>query len=141
MSTATKKQKTPRLADGSFSISYTSKKIENVFPIGTAYQRLSEKILSKKYTLSLVLTDPKTIQKLNVQYRRKDYVPNVLSFPLSKTEGEIYICPDVAKNEAAEYGHSVADHIRYLYIHGCLHLKGLPHGKEMGQLEKKYLSV
>jgi probable rRNA maturation factor len=102
---------------------------------------LKEKILGKKYSLSLVFSDPTTIQKLNVTYRDKDYVPNVLSFPLSKTSGEIYICPSVAKKEAAEYDHTPAEHLRYLYIHGCLHLKGLPHGKEMDRLEKKYMTL
>lgn len=132
-------------------MSYTTKDVEkkvlgvrNAAPIGLAYRsnlyaKLKEKILGKKYALSLVFSDLKTIQKLNIAYRGKDYVPNVLSFPLSPTSGEIYICPEIAAKEAAEYGHTAAEHIKYLYIHGCLHLKGLPHGPEMDRLEKKYM--
>jgi probable rRNA maturation factor len=106
---------------------------------GSVYAELKTKILGKKYDLSLVFSTPSAIQKLNAVYRGKDYVPNVLSFPLTPTVGEIHICKSVAKKEAAAYGHTADEHIYYLFIHGCLHLKGLPHGKEMDRLEKKYM--
>jgi rRNA maturation RNase YbeY len=124
-------------------ISYTQKNhrsLASVVFVDT-YTSLALKILGKSYSLSLVFSDSTTIQKLNVQYRGKDYIPNVLSFPLSKTSGEIYICPMVAKKEAKEYGNTYEEQLRYLFIHGCLHLKGLPHGKEMDRLEKKYMSI
>jgi probable rRNA maturation factor len=105
------------------------------------YAALAAEILGGDYSLSLVFSDEATIQQLNVTYRAKDYVPNVLSFPLLPGTGEIYICPEVAAKESAEYGHTPAEQIQYLFVHGCLHLKGLPHGKEMDRLEKVYMTT
>lgn len=102
---------------------------------------VAQKILGASYELSLVFSDETTIQQLNVQYRQKDYVPNVLSFPLSDTAGEIYICPTIAEKEAPQYTHTPSEHMRYLCIHGCLHLTGLDHGAKMDRLEKKYMGL
>jgi probable rRNA maturation factor len=96
---------------------------------------VAEKILGASYECSLVFSDEKKIQQLNVQYRQKDYVPNVLSFPLSDTAGEVYICPTIAEKEAPQYSHTPSEHMRYLFIHGCLHLTGLDHGAKMDRLE------
>jgi probable rRNA maturation factor len=98
-------------------------------------------ILSPDYSLSLVFVDEKKAQALNIKYRGKDYTPNVLSFPLSPTAGEIYICPKIAEQQAAEYNHTAAEHLRFLFIHGCLHLTGLDHGAKMDRLEKKYMGL
>jgi rRNA maturation RNase YbeY len=104
------------------------------------YRLLAQNIFPFSYSLSLVFTTSRFAQKLNAQYRSKDYVPNVLSFPLSKNVGEIYICTQTATAEASLYGHTTSDHIAYLFIHGCLHLRGIAHGKKMDALEEKYLA-
>ncbi len=54
---------------------------------------------------------------------------NVLSFPLSKTSGEILLCPEAAKPYT----------IGYLFIHGCLHLKGARHSATMEREENRLL--
>ena len=72
-------------------------------------------------------------------HRKKTYVPNVLSFPLTNLIGEIYITPEVAKREAKKYGMTVNGYIGYLFIHGCLHLKGHDHGATMEKAEQKYV--
>jgi rRNA maturation RNase YbeY len=151
----TKAQKTPRSSTrstGDFSILSTDARTERAVvalvgtrtrrtALETQYRTLAENILGPAYTLSVVFSNEQTIQKLNVQYRKKDYVPNVLSFPLSPTAGEVYICPRIARDEAAQYMHTPEEHMRYLYIHGCLHLQGLDHGAQMDRLEKKYMAL
>jgi rRNA maturation RNase YbeY len=86
----------------------------------------------------------KVAQNLNKQLRNKDYIPNVLSYETSATKkersGEIIICPEVAKRQAPEYELSYRDFIGFLFIHGLLHLKGLPHGTTMDRYEREYLS-
>jgi probable rRNA maturation factor len=96
-------------------------------------------VLGKQYQLSLNFIGPTLAQKLNVDYRKKTYIPNVLSFPLEVSAGEIYICPAVAKKEAKNFDLSVDGYIAYLFIHGLVHLKGHDHGDTMDTLEQKYL--
>lgn len=103
------------------------------------YEAIKDAILGKKYSLSLTFVGPAKAQKLNLTYRQKDYVPNVLSFPLDATAGEIIICPTVAKTQAEDFDLSTEGYIAYLFIHGCVHLKGHDHGDTMDKLEQKYV--
>lgn len=65
----------------------------------------------------------------------------MLSFPLSLNNGEIFICPLVAKSEASEYDLSPDGYVAFLFIHGLLHLKGYDHGDTMDKMEQKYLKM
>ena len=103
------------------------------------YAKIAECILGKKYELSLAFIGERRAQALNKAHRKKTYVPNVLSFPLTELIGEIYITPEVAKREAKKYGMTVNGYIGYLFIHGCLHLKGHDHGATMEKAEQKYV--
>ncbi len=103
------------------------------------YQAMKDTILGKSYSLSLTFVGKARAQKLNITYRNKDYVPNVLSFPLDAQTGEIYICPEAAKRQAKDFDLSVDGYLAFLFIHGCVHLKGHDHGATMDSLEQKYL--
>lgn len=103
------------------------------------YERIKTDILGSKYELSLTFVGTARAQQLNQTYRQKDYVPNVLSFPLTKTQGEVYITPAVAKKEAAKFSLSYQGYVGFLFIHGLLHLSGLDHGPKMEKLEQQYL--
>jgi len=102
------------------------------------YEAIKNDILGKKYILSLAFIGGTRSQKLNMQYRKKDYVPNVLSFPLDKGVGEVYITPTIAKKEAHKFNMTHKGYIGFLFIHACLHLKGLAHGDIMDKAEAKY---
>jgi len=103
------------------------------------YAAIVDKILGKRYELSLVFIGKARAATLNKTYRKKTYSPNVLSFPLDERTGEIFICPQVATSEAAKFDLTPDNYVAFLFIHGCLHLKGLGHGDTMDALEKKYL--
>ncbi len=96
-------------------------------------------ILGASYQLSLSLVGEQRARSINQRGRQKDYVPNVLSFPLNKTAGEIYLTPAVSKREARNFGHNEREHLIFLYIHGLLHLKGYDHGRRMEDLEARFL--
>jgi probable rRNA maturation factor len=106
-----------------------------VFP----YEKMKTAIMGARYELSLSFVGTTRAQSLNLKYRKKSYVPNVLSFPLTDNVGEIIICPAVAKGEAKKFNLSVDGYIAYLFIHGLVHLKGHDHGDTMEKLEQKYL--
>jgi rRNA maturation RNase YbeY len=102
------------------------------------YEKMKDDILGKSYELSLTFVGSVTAQKLNTTYRKKTYVPNVLSFPLDPKTGEIFIAPVKARSEAKAFGMSEKGYIGFLFIHALLHLKGLDHGDTMDKAEKKY---
>lgn len=95
-------------------------------------------ILGKNYDLSLAFVGATRAQQLNKAHRNKTYVPNILSFPLDDDAGEIFICLTKAQTEAKDFEMSVKNYIRFLFIHGCIHLKGYDHGPEMEKLEQKF---
>lgn len=103
------------------------------------FERIALQILGKNYELSLAFVGDRKSQTLNQTYRKRSYVPNVLSFPLSKHSGEIVINPHVAKREARRYGTSYQKRLALLFIHGCLHLKGMGHGATMENIEQRVL--
>lgn len=100
---------------------------------------IADAILGKRYAVSLVFIGEARAQKLNVAHRNKTYIPNILSFPYDDRTGEIFICPRVAAREAKQHGYkSVTKYITFLFIHGCLHLKGYDHSDTMDALERKW---
>ena len=103
------------------------------------FEAIAKAILGTKYELSLVICGDELARRMNKEYRKKTYAPNVLSFPLSKTEGEIFLNVPKAAREAAQYKHTVKAHLAYLFIHGCFHLKGLDHGNAMERQEAKLM--
>tara|TARA_B100000508_G_scaffold139986_1_gene139569 strand:+ start:5314 stop:5688 length:375 start_codon:yes stop_codon:yes gene_type:complete len=99
---------------------------------------IAEAILGTGYDVTVVFVGKTRARTLNQTTRNKDYVPNVLSFPLTKQCGEVYLCPEVAAREAKNFDLSVNGYLTYLFIHGCLHLKGHDHGPKMDKLEAQY---
>ena len=91
--------------------------------------------VGKDYTLNLIFTDSAHIEKLNTIYRGKECPTDILSFPLSETEGEIYISPVEAAIEAKKFDRPYDNFISFLFIHGCTHLKGHDHGSIMEDIE------
>ncbi len=102
---------------------------------GIAFERIAAGILPG-WEISLVFAGETRAQSLNMALRRKEYVPNVLSYETGTKSGEIIICPVVAKRQASSYGLSYKDFIAYLFIHALLHLKGHPHGATMERYER-----
>ena len=103
------------------------------------FVRVKEGILGKKYNLSIVYVGDIHMRSLNKKYRGKDYVTDILSFPLSDTDGEIYINPRLLAKKSKDFDMNIATYTLFLAIHGCLHLKGYDHGDIMETLEKKFM--
>lgn len=92
--------------------------------------------------LCLRLVNPDTIAVLNEQWMEKKGPTDVLSFPMDELSpgdegeessegylGDIALCPQVAMEQAPAAGHSAADEINLLTVHGILHLLGYDHGE------------
>lgn len=100
---------------------------------------ISTAILGKKFELSIVFITENQSQNLNNIHRQKNYPTNVLSFPLSDTSGEIYICLKKVRSEAKDFDKTYIDFLLHIVIHGMLHVKGFDHGEAMDKLEEKYI--
>lgn len=114
-------------------------------------------LANKKVGLSINLVSKTRIQSMNKKYRNKNKPTDVLSFPLhnyllpNKTKetileiGDIFICPSVAVEKAQKNNSSVIDELKFLTVHGLLHLLGYDHEKSsaekktMFQLQDKIL--
>ncbi|MBL6990236.1 MAG: rRNA maturation RNase YbeY [Bacteriovoracaceae bacterium] len=103
--------------------------------------------------LSMTMCGAQKIKTLNRNYRNKDKVTDVLSFPIHDSLrfdssvnqalgpvincGDIFICKEVAKRQALAFGISIQDEVIHLFIHGLLHLLGFDH--EGPSVEKKVM--
>ena len=103
------------------------------------YEKIARAVLGARYELSLVICGDHLALRMNKEYRHKTYFPNVLSFPLSKTEGEIFLNVRKAEREARALGVSVRERLALLFVHGLFHLNGLNHGPRMESLEQSVL--
>lgn len=103
------------------------------------YQKIKTDILGTAYELSVFFASPRVAQTLNNTYRNKTYIPNTLSFSLSKNSGEIIICRSAARKEYKKFGYTYTTYLGLLLIHSALHLKGYEHSGTMERLEARYL--
>ena len=106
-----------------------------------------EGLIDSKFIVSITLTNPENIQKLNKQYRNIDKPTDVLSFPMfEKSEiddiilnkkfdnedvlGDMVISIPKVEEQAKEYGHSFERELSYMVVHSFYHLMGYDHIKE-----------
>jgi probable rRNA maturation factor len=102
------------------------------------FDQIKETVLGSKYELSLVFCTAKKIQELNRIYRNINKPTDILSFPLSKTTGEIFICKSESRKMMKEFNRPYDNFITFLFIHGLVHLKGFDHGDKMEKIEEKF---
>jgi len=79
--------------------------------------------------VSLLFTDDDNIRRLNKQYREKDAVTDVLSFPSEEDGflGDIALSLQRAEQQAEEFGHTQEREAAFLTAHSMLHLMGYDH--------------
>ena len=110
-----------------------------------------EKLENSKLNISITLTTPENIRKINKEYRNVDNETDVLSFPIFEKEeldkkvlnnnfeyedilGDIVISIKRVEEQAKEYGHSFERELSYMVVHGFYHLMGYDHIKEQDKL-------
>lgn len=103
------------------------------------FLKIKEKLLGKDYLLTVIFCTPEESRIRNKTYRDKDYPTNILSFPLTDSEGEIYISLQTARKDAKNFEMSYLKFLHLLMVHGMLHLKGHDHGSTMEEMEETYL--
>jgi len=101
---------------------------------------LLERVLHSHFRLakkiSLALVSDIEIRRLNRVYRHKDKVTDVLSFSFADRDflGEVLICLPQARRQAKLHKHSLKKELKFLTVHGILHLLGYDHEKNSREL-------
>lgn len=128
--------------------------VEQVLEVVLASSWLDSRIRDAKAEISvdIRLVGVEAIRKLNREFREIDKVTDVLSFPVLEMKegalsadlmpydfsfdeegkkilgiGDVVICPERAKKQAEEYGHSLDREMVFLAVHSFLHLLGFDH--------------
>ena len=107
-----------------------------------AFERLAAFVLEREDVpdvaeLSIAIVDLEEMTALNLRYRQVTGPTDVLSFSCDDpcvadsdepiTLGDVVIAPEIAEQQAAEYGHTVEEELNLLLVHGVLHLLGYDH--------------
>ncbi len=95
--------------------------------------------------VNVLVTNSLEMQSLNCRFLGRDKPTDVLSFPSpgvgsphgKHVAGELAISADIARENAARLGHSVADEVKILALHGILHLAGFDHESDNGEMARK----
>jgi len=97
---------------------------------------------------NVIVSSDSLVQQLNRDFRNKNSLTDVISFPLGQEEevtGEIYLCWSRVLSQAKDYGHGWQREFSFLLVHGILHLSGYEHGEdpcpEMRAMEERILEV
>jgi probable rRNA maturation factor len=104
-------------------------------PLRTFFAEAAARIENGGAVTCLITDDPQMCA-LNRQFRGQDYATDVLSFPAEGGGGEIAISLDTAARQAAELGHGVEQELCILMLHGLLHLAGMDHETDSGQMAR-----
>lgn len=89
--------------------------------------------------VDVLLTSDTAIKRLNRDFRGKNKPTDVLSFPapeeiFEEHAGDLAISLDTAAKQAVRFGHTLADEVRVLMLHGLLHLFGMDHEADKGEM-------
>lgn len=103
-----------------------------------------EKLEKLNLYISITLTTPAEIRKINSEFRNIDKETDVLSFPMfekaelddmvqagvndiPETIGDVIVSIERVEEQAKEYGHSFERELAYMVVHGFYHLMGYDH--------------
>lgn len=94
--------------------------------------------IAKGRPFDTLITGDDELQSLNRRFRQKNKPTDVLSFPSAVPEllGELAISYDRAREQARAMGHSIQQEVCVLILHGALHLAGMDHETDKGQMAR-----
>ena len=105
----------------------------------TRFLRRAREAVGLPGEVEVLLTSDAEIKRLNRDFRGKNKPTDVLSFRAPKEiseehAGDLAISLDTAARQASSFGHSLSEEVRVLMLHGLLHLKGMDHETDSGQM-------
>ena len=80
--------------------------------------------------ITVRIVDDQEGQRLNREFRKKDYATNVLTFDYMRSPvvmADLVLCAPVVAKEAREQGKTLQAHYAHLLVHGTLHAQAWDH--------------
>jgi probable rRNA maturation factor len=99
------------------------------------FVRRAQLLAKVKGEVDVLISNNRRLRDLNRRFRRKNKPTDVLSFP-RPIGGDIAISAQIARENAALYGHAIADELKILVLHGMLHLAGYDHESDSGRMAR-----
>ena len=95
--------------------------------------------------VSILVAGSDELQALNGRFRGQHRPTDVLSFPAMSgavgLAGDLAISADLAAMNAKRLGHTTAEEIQILILHGLLHLAGYDHEQDQGEMARQELRL
>jgi len=137
--------------DEGFQNLINKKRIRNIL------KEFLNRLFDSQRGISVLITNDAEIQKLNKQFREKDYPTDILSWTYDVREGEIVrpelnesqeediagelaVSAERVSKQASENGWDFETELIRLLAHGCAHLAGWDH-EESEKQERKMLEL
>jgi probable rRNA maturation factor len=119
-----------------------TKAVQGLSPRGLAnFVNAAGRAVGLRGAVTVLVTGSREILSLNARFKGSKHSTDVLSFRAPDFAegfaGDIAISRDIAARNARLLGHSVADEIRVLALHGILHLAGYDHESDGGEMAIK----
>jgi len=113
----------------------------------TRFLKLAQQTVKLRGQVSVLFTTDEAIRKLNQRFRHKNKATDVLSFPSEglmpglpahlQMAGDLAISVPTALKQSLEQGHSLSTEAKVLMLHGLLHLSGMDHEADQGQMARR----
>jgi probable rRNA maturation factor len=99
------------------------------------FVRQAQTLAKVQGEVDVLVSGNQRLRELNRRFRRKNKPTDVLSFP-RPSGGDIAISAQIARDNARLYGHSIAEELKILVLHGMLHLAGYDHESDNGRMAR-----
>ncbi len=101
----------------------------------------AQRALALRGEVTVLLADDARIRELNRAFRGKNKTTDVLSFPAAENGegavGDLAISVPIAAAQAEAHGHTLVQELQILALHGLLHLAGLDHETDAGEMRAR----
>lgn len=112
------------------------------------FVRRARKAICLRDPVNVLITNSRELRSLNRQFRGTDKATDVLSFPQppvvrreGRLAGDVAISVDIARENSKRLGHTIAEEIKILALHGMLHLAGFDHEKDHGEMAREEMRL
>lgn len=98
--------------------------------------------LAHEGEITVRIVDVDEGQRLNREFRGKDYATNVLTFDYAQqpvVTADLVLCAPVIAREAREQRKTIAAHYAHMLVHGTLHAQGWDH--ETGEADAEAMEA
>jgi len=112
-------------------------------PVLERFLTQARRAVKLRGSVDVLLADDAELKRLNTTFRAKKKPTDVLSFPADdpagKLAGDIAISLETAARQASEFGHTLQTEVKILLLHGLLHLNGMDHETDEGEMAAREL--